>query len=137
MNDVVQYAYKNKIQLFANDTFLYFVGDYPDFLRIEWYQFKINKAEYTIVKKFNLLPIESNLIIENNNIEIFSKFRYLIIIIDELLSGKVTAKIDFLRRTGTDLSQRSKFLVYKSIIQSYLTHCCSIFYSRNKSEQVG
>lgn len=161
INDIVKYVNKCNIQMFADDTLIYIVGDdVNDIMSIlneelnvlnKWLtdnnlRLNINKTKYMIIKsKHNPLDVNNNVVLSINgsDIEKVSEIKYLGVIIDqnltfsrhaEFIRNKVAKKINFLGRIGKNLNQYAKRTVYNSIIHSHFHYCSTILFLFNESE---
>lgn len=161
INDIVKQAKQCNIQLFADDTLLYYIGDnitdIVNIINLELCQItnwltknslkvNIEKTKFMILKsRYNIADTRNNngIYILNNKIEQVSECKYLGIIIDENLTfsshaiyitKKMSQKVNLLSRVGRDLSYWSKLLIYKSIIMPHIKYCSSILYLLNNTE---
>ena len=161
INDIVQHKHKCDIQLFADDTLLYCIGENVDKILLtlneeinlleEWLSensLKINtsKTKYMIIKnKYNVISTQSNIdvCIYGNKIELVNEYKYLGVIIDDQLSfskhagyvtSKIAKKINLLGRISNVTTQWTRTVIYKSIISPHLNYCSSILFLLNNSE---
>lgn len=161
INDMVRVVNQCELQLFADDTVLFYEGDSVDDIiqtmngdldRLnKWLcnnslNVNIKKTKYMILKsKHKNLDTYSHrdLIIDNNKIEQVIEYKYLGVLIDENLTfsnhasyvtKKISKKVNYVCRMGRDLSSWSKLLVYKTIILPHFSYCATILYMFSKGE---
>ena len=146
VNDIIKYVNKCNIQMFADDTMIYIVGDNVNdiisilneelniidiWLTYNNLKLNINKTKYMIIKsKHNLVDVNNNdiLSINKSDIEKVSEIKYLGVIIEqnltfnkhaEFIAKKIAKKIHFSGRIGKNLNRWSKRTIYNSIIHSH------------------
>lgn len=161
INDIVQYVNKCNIQLFADDTLLYLIGENVDEivntineeLRIieKWLSgnsldVNTSKTKFLIIKsKYNMIDINSHsgIYINGESIEQVRECKYLGVIIDEnltfsshasYLTNKIAKKVNYLGRVGNVIGTWTKLLIYKTIILPHLNFCASILFLLNNTE---
>lgn len=159
INDIVNVVRDCGIQLFADDTIIYCIGDNAtkiiETLNIElenlfqWLsdnglQLNTQKTKSMIIKnKYSNVKIENNVVINNEMIEYVNKFKYLGCIIDENLTfsehynyitKKIGKKVNLLGRLSRSLSVWAKLTVYKTIIAPHLYFCSTLLFLMNNSE---
>lgn len=161
INDIVKHVKKCSIQLFADDTLIYFVGDcvadiittinselktLTEWLNKNSLKVNVNKTKFIILKsKYNTIDTLTNdgIYIEDEKVEQVNECKYLGVIIDQYLSfsghavyisKKIAKKVNLLGRIGSNLSSWTKLLVYKTIVQPHLKFCSSILYLLNNTE---
>lgn len=141
------------IQMFADDTLIYVMGDnitkitneLNEALKTvhEWLirnslVLNVNKTKCMILQNQYSSGLDRSLVgvqMDNTRIECVTEIKYLGIIIDQHLTlsshalfviKKVSKKVYFLRRISYYLSQWSKVLVYKTIIAPHFNYCPSL-----------
>lgn len=161
INDIVDYVDKCRIQLFADDTLLYFIGDNVDtivdtinseleilkkWLGSNSLAVNTEKTKFMIIKnRFNNSDTmsHSGVYIDNKKLEQVKECKYLGVIIDENLTffnhakyitGKIAKKVSFMGRIGNNLSAWSKLVIYKTIILPHLNYCATVLFLFNNSE---
>lgn len=161
INDIVNCIQKCKIQLFADDTLIYYIGnsveEVVDVINRElvniqkWLNnnsliLNVNKTHFMVVKnKYNFVNtfIHQGLFINNENIKQVSECKYLGIFIDDNLTfsqhalyitKKISKKVNLLSRISHNLSTWTRLVIYKSIIAPHFDYCSSILYLLNNSE---
>lgn len=161
INDIVQYVDKCEIQLFADDTLLYIVGENVcDIVNVvnnelaalqKWLSsnsLSVNteKTKFMLVKsRYNFIDTvnHSGVYINGKKIEQVKECKYLGVVIDDKLTfsnhatyitGKIARKVNLLSRLKNLLSNWSKLLIYKTIILPHLNYCASILFLLNNSE---
>lgn len=165
INDLIKYiinlfANECKIQLFADDTLLYVIGETEAeiefklqsvFIAVqEW--LRVNKLIMNVEKtKFMILHSGRN--IEERETKLFTtdlkeiqrvyKMKYLGVIIDsklnfkdyiEYIVKKTGKKINMLNRIGQYINGYTRCLIYKSIIAPHFDYCATILVGAQKSE---
>lgn len=161
INDIVKYVKNCQIQLFADDTILYFVGDNADQiidvinedlnLLYQWLngnnlKVNISKTKFMIIKnKYGnqVTSTRNKIHIENQEISIVKEIKYLGIIVDEHLTfanhasyitKKVAKKVNLLGRIGQNLSSWTRKTIYQSIIKPHFSYCSSILFLCSNKE---
>lgn len=161
INDIVKCVDKCSIQLFADDTLLYFVGedvcDVVDVinseLRIlqEWLSnnslsVNIEKTKFMIIKsRYNFIDTKNHrgVYIHDEKIEQVQQCKYLGVVIDSALAfsdhavyitGKLAKKVNIVSRLRNLLSSWTKLLIYKTIVLPHLNYCATILFLLNNTE---
>lgn len=151
INDVKGAFNNSKINLFADDTLTYVMGNDPEvmvekinqdmvafneWLKINRLKLNETKTKFMVIshKKIdNLNPI----VINGNAIERVYQMKYLGCIIDDRLdfddncnfvSKKIAKKIGFLGRISKKLDKSTRILIYNTIIAPHIDYCSSILY---------
>lgn len=158
---MVEVLSRCRVQLFADDTLLYLVGDNIDkmakiineelavlygWLTKNGLSLNIEKTKFMIVKsRYNLIDTKNytGVFVNGQQIEQVEKYKYLGVLIDEHLTfshhseyvmKKIAKKINLLGRISEYLSKWSKLTIYKVIILPHLNYCSSILYLLNNTE---
>ena len=159
INDLVKIVQKCKIQLFADDTVIYVMGnnaqEIQDTLNFEinkvyeWLnnnclQLNITKTKSMLIRNCRLnITINLNVKINNVMIEKVHKFKYLGCIIDENLAfsdhckyitNKIAKKVNLLGRMSKTLSPWAKLIIYKTIIAPHFYFCSTLLFLINRAE---
>lgn len=161
INDITQHIKNCNIQLFADDTLIYFVGNNiqeivqkinEDMKNLASWLSKNNlclnvgKTKFMVIKNIgNKLDIKQHpgICIDGEKIEQVKEFKYLGIIIDEHLTfskhaeyvtSKIARKVNVLGRMRKTLSQWSKTTLYKTLIMPHFNYCPTILLLLNESE---
>lgn len=161
INDIVHHVKNSNIQLFADDTLLYVVGENLESIinvlnselvnLMKWLNnnglhINTNKTKFMVIQnKYNLIETENqpDIVINNSKIEQVREIKYLGVIIDENLSfsnhavyitNKISKKVNLLRRIGKDLTPWARSTIYKTIILPHLNFCSTILFLLNNSE---
>lgn len=161
INDIVHCVNKCRIQLFADDTLLYMIGEnvcdivevINSELRVlhEWFHLNslsvnIDKTKFMIIKsRYSSIDIKSHggVYINNKKIEQVEECKYLGVMIDNSLTfskhatyitGKIAKKVNVISRLRNHLSRWSKLLVYKTIVLPHLNYCATVLYLLNNTE---
>ena len=160
INDIVLHVKRCQIQLFADDTLLFSVGEnvksviedlnYDLKNLYRWLtdnnlKLNINKTKFMIVKNKYLMTNTNTdgVVINTNKIEQVKETKYLGVIIDEHLSfskhatyitNKVAKKVNVLGRIGHNLTQWTKQTIYRSIINPHFQYCSTILFLLSNSE---
>lgn len=160
INDIVKVIKKCSIQMFADDTLIYFMAD--DIVEVyntinmelqnisRWLnennlKLNLEKTKYMIVNNRYNVPNDDNfnISVDGYNIEKVSKYKYLGIIIDHNLSfndhadyvlKKLAKKVYFFSRIGTYLSTETKLLIYHTLIAPNFFYCPTILFMLNKTQ---
>lgn len=155
INDIVKSVNKCELQLFADDTILFFesenIGTLIQTINEELenlYKWLCNNSLSLNIKKTKCMIIKpknnaidtynhNGIIINSDKIEQVKEFKYLGVILDENLTfashanyicKKISKKINFLCRIGNDLSSWTRLLIYKTIVLPHFNYCSSILY---------
>lgn len=161
INDIINSIKKCSVQLFADDTLLYFIGDNEsDVVKVineelegvhHWLhnnslKLNVGKTKLMILKgRYSSAPTytHSGIVIENEVIEQVAEWKYLGVMIDENMTfsnhatyvgNKVAKTVNLLGRISKNLSMWSKSLIYKTIILPHFNFCSSILYMLNNTE---
>jgi len=162
VNDIFKYVNRCKIQLFADDTLLYVVGNdikevteaiNDDLLVLQdWFsnhnlKINIKKTKFMIFKNKYVQNCTDqngyNVYINGEKIGKVTESKYLGIILDEHLSfsshadyvtKKVAKKVNMLGRISHNLTYFSKLLIYQTIIAPHFNYCSTILFLLSKSE---
>ena len=158
INDIAKVVQDCQIQMFADDTLLYCVGDDINVINgilnneleniYEWLgrnslNSNLEKTKCMVRKNKYCDSKSLNIVINNNVVENVAEFEYLGVIIDtnlsfsrhcEYVAKKVSKKVSFLSRMGKFLSTRTKLLVYKTIIAPHFAYCPTIMYMFSNNE---
>lgn len=157
INDIVSVINGSNIELFADDTMLYVVGnDVSEMARtinndldriFEWLcvnKLSINtsKSKFCIFgKKYMLrsLHIENiNIKINNDRLIHESRIKYLGVMLDSELTfrphadyimRKFSQRVGFIYRVGRNLSMYTKYLMYNCLAAPYLKFCSALLYN--------
>jgi hypothetical protein len=156
VNDIIKYVNHCNISLFADDTMLYksgkdvytIINQINDDLRnIHSYlcnnslSININKSKYIIFQsryshtEFNNIQIEIN----NLLLERVTEMKYLGVIFDEKLTflnnsmysyilNKMSQRVYFLNRIGSNLNTYTRRLLYIALFSPYSNYCSSILF---------
>lgn len=153
INDIGNCLEFCQIRMFADDTLIFVAEDNIDEAIVKintdldslYHKICMNKLKLNIRKtkvliidnKNSLNKYESNIKINNVNLDIVDHVKYLGVIIDENLSfknhlsyisGKIGSKINVLSRLRNELNCQQKITIYKSIIEPHFTYCASIIF---------
>lgn len=161
INDIVKNLKNCKIQLFADDTLLYCVGEDAEavvkiineelivlyrWLKQNGLSLNTKKTKFMIIKnRFNSVQTKghSGVFINNQSIEQVNEYKYLGIVVDEHLTfskhaeyitKKIAKKINLLGRMSNYLREWSKLTIYKAIILPHFNYCSSILFLLNNTE---
>lgn len=162
INDIVKVIENCKIQMFADDTLLYVMGEnideitqklnndlihLSDWLNNNSLQLNINKTKSMVIRNrthnCNLNLVNFNVKIDDEKIERVNEFKYLGCILDEYLNfsshfkyitGKMAKKINIMSRISKCLSPWAKLTIYKTIIAPHLYFCPTVLFLMNNSE---
>lgn len=161
INDIVKVVKGCELQLFADDTILYFESNNinvlietinDDLKRLsEWLynnslRVNVKKTKFMVIKnKYNQIDtyMHDDVMIEQNKLEQVKECKYLGVMIDENLTfsshakyvtKKITTKINLLGRISRDLTKWTKILIYKTIILPHLNFCASILFMFTKGD---
>lgn len=161
INDVIQHIHNCNIQLFADDTLIYFVGsnmreivprinedmkNLASWLSKNNLCLNVGKTKFMVIRNIgNQLDViqHPGILIDGQKIEQVKEFKYLGVIIDEHLTfskqaeyitSKIARKVNVLGRMRRTLSQWSKTTLYKTLIMPHFNYCPTILFLLNNSE---
>ena len=159
INDIVNSIKNSKINLFADDTLLYYSDHNVDNAIIKinedlnelqkWLQennlsLNIKKTKAMIINKRNLTNIKNNIIFNGEKIDIVSEIKYLGVMLDEKLNfephtkyilNKITKKYHILRRINRKTTAHSQILLYNSLISPHFDYCSTVLFLLNKNQK--
>ena len=160
MNDIVNAVKKCKIQMFADDTVIYVMGDRVDHIintlneelsnLFEWLNnnsmcLNVTKTKMMIIKNKNckINTVITDVQINKSVIERVVQYKYLGCIIDENLTfsehfkfvtNKIAKKTNVLNRISKNLSSWTRLTIYKSIIAPHLYFCSTLLFLMNNTD---
>ena len=153
INDIVRSLEKCKIQLFADDTLVYLIGqDVAEVINTinqeletlyKWLtqnglSLNTEKTKFMIIKsKFNTISNTNHngIFINGQRIEQVDQYKYLGVKVDEYLTFskhaeyvtyKIAKKVNLMNRMSSYLSSWAKLTIYKTIILPHFNYCSSI-----------
>lgn len=157
INDMVKVVKMCKVELFADDTMIYFVG--RDIIRMQeivnrdlnnlfdWLcnnklSLNTSKSGFCLFgRRGRLSGVDVNSIninIDNQRIKHEVQIKYLGVILDselnfhahaDYITRKFSKKVNFIARVGKHLSFYTKKLLYNSIAEPHLQFCATLLYS--------
>lgn len=160
INDIVNVVTNCDIQMFADDTLLYVVGNDVDVICetlntelkniFKWLgennlMLNVEKTKVMLLgTKHNLNnELYCNIKINNQEIENVTEFKYLGVVIDnnlsfckhaEYITKKISKKVNYLSRISKYLSTWTKRIIYNTIIHPHFTYCPTIIFMLNNTQ---
>lgn len=161
INDIVKVIKKCNIQLFADDTVIYVRGNSVDeiidviseeiinllrWLGVNSLRLNPNKTKLMIIKsRYNNTDTKNHrdIKIDDQIIEQVEEIKYLGVLIDENLefskhanyvTGKISKKVNVLRRVGRDLTVWARLAIYRTIILPHFIFCSTLLFLIKKGE---
>ena len=160
INDIVNVIQHSKIKLFADDTLIY-IACKPedlntsidllnhDLSRIyKWLCYSkltlnVEKSKAMLITSNKSLSMPRSIVINNEEIEMVSEFKYLGVTIDSSLSfsqhsvnilKKLNSKFYVLKRTEQKLNFESKKLYVSSLVMSHFHYCSTVLFLLNNTQ---
>ena len=160
INDIVNVLQYSKIKLFADDTLIYITCK-PDELSatidllnedlssvFKWLCYSklslnVSKSKSMFITCNKTVTIPKPIVINDQEIEVVSEFKYLGIVVDSTLSftnhfeyiqKKLNAKFFVLKRCEHKLNLDSKKLYVSSLVNAHFHYCASILFLLNDTQ---
>ena len=153
LNDLTKVVEKCSISLYADDTCVYFASKSPQELEstlnkdlslmANWFShnhliLNIKKCNYIVIgSRTKLIPFQNvNIKINNVQLEMVKHLKYLGVIIDcnltwsqqiENVRLKAVRNLHLLRRARYFIDRATALTLYKTLIQSHLDYCCTVW----------
>lgn len=161
INDIVQYVDKCSIQLFADDTLLYYAANsvtevisvinkelhiIQGWLGSNSLVVNVQKTKFMLIRsRYNFSDINNHngVYIYDTKLEQVRECKYLGIMIDDNLtfsthatyiSSKIAKKVNIISRLRNTLSGYSKLLIYKTIVNPHFNYCASVLFLFNNKQ---
>lgn len=158
MNDLKQALRQAQVNLFADDTVLFVVGDsldecfdvmnaelagFVDWLRWKKLQLNVSKTKSMIVTTRRLNDISRSVMVDGEAVERVEAIKYLGVMLDEKLNfnehidytiRKAARKYGIMCRISRYLTSEAKIHVYNSLIAPHFDYCASILFLATRTQ---